>query len=57
MNTTTAHNTERLAAHLKQQSEAARTGGTCPKCGNGANPTILANFGHCLACQNALWGR
>tara|TARA_R100000655_G_scaffold92848_1_gene134048 strand:- start:10552 stop:10737 length:186 start_codon:yes stop_codon:yes gene_type:complete len=48
---TIAHNTAHLDAHLAQQAEANVTGGECPKCGGGANPTILANFGHCLTCQ------
>jgi hypothetical protein len=51
--TTIAHNTAALDAHLKQQSVAATTGASCPKCEGGVNPTILAAFGHCLSCQSA----
>lgn len=50
---TIAHNVSHINRMLEQQSKAATTGDTCPKCGGGANPTILANFGHCLACQSA----
>jgi ssDNA-binding Zn-finger/Zn-ribbon topoisomerase 1 len=53
---TIAYNTARLHAFVEQQTRAAKTGGTCPKCGGGVNPTILEHFGHCLACQSASIG-
>jgi hypothetical protein len=54
---TARHNLEHLQRFISQQATASRTGGTCPKCGEGANPTIVANFGHCLKCQSAAFGR
>ena len=50
---TIAHNSAAIRRMLEQQAQAAKAGGTCPKCGEGANPTIVAHFGHCLACQQA----
>lgn len=54
---TVAHNRAALDKMLDKQAVAAVTGGTCPKCGEGANPTILQRFGHCLRCQSATFGR
>lgn len=50
---TVTHNTNAIRTMRESQSVANVTGSTCPKCGKGANPTIVANFGHCLDCQNA----
>jgi hypothetical protein len=40
----------------ERQAAAVVTGAECPKCGGGVNPTILAHFGHCLACQRKASG-
>ncbi len=54
---TIAHNLAALDAMLARNAVAVVTGGTCPKCGEGANLTIVARFGHCLRCQTATFGR
>lgn len=54
---TIAHNVRHINAMRAQQAQASVTGGTCPTCGEGANPTIVEFFGHCMACQNATIGR
>ncbi len=50
---TIAHNIAAINRMKEQQALAVVTGAECPKCGGGVNPTILAHFGHCLACQRA----
>lgn len=50
---TIAYNMAAIRRMTERQTAAATTGGTCPECGQGANPAIVARFGHCLACQNA----
>ncbi len=54
---TIAHNLAHLNRMLERNATAVVTGGTCPKCGEGANPTILARFGHCIRCQSTAFGR
>ncbi len=54
---TIAHNLHYIRKMLDKQAVANVSGATCPKCGEGANPTIVARFGHCLKCQNATIGR
>ncbi len=53
---TVTHNLAALDARLQRNATAVVTGDTCPECGEGANPTIL-QFGHCLRCQSATFGR
>ena len=43
----------RLPLHFACVHHGVLHADTCPKCGKGANATIVANFGHCLDCQNA----
>ncbi len=54
---TITHNLTAIERMRAQQAVAAVTGGECPTCGEGANPTIVKLFGHCMACQNKTIGR
>lgn len=54
---TIAYNRAAIQRMRERQAVAVVTGAECPKCGGGVNPTILANFGHCLRCQAATIGR
>lgn len=53
---TMAHNLEAVAQLRANLTRNVKVGAECPKCGEGVNPTILANFGHCLACHSASIG-
>jgi hypothetical protein len=53
---TIAHNLGAVAQLRENLTRNVKVGAECPKCGGGVNPTILANFGHCLACQSASIG-
>lgn len=48
---TIAHNRAAIRRMIAEQSRAAVTGATCPACGAGVHPMILARFGHCLTCH------
>lgn len=54
---TIEHNQRHIEVMRAEQALANVSGGTCPTCGQDANPTIVAHFGHCMACQNKTIGR